>query len=690
MKKQLYLNFLWHMHQPYYKDDMSGHYSMPWVFLHGIKDYYDMAWHLSRHPKLKATFNMVPSLLVQLKDYESTEVDDRFIQTVSKKVEELSNAEILYLMEFLFFAQKETMIDPIARYAQLYRKVGNAKSGLERINILGCDELLDLEVCFLLAWCGTYLRENSVLIQTLLMKQHFSHDEKLALLKELADFIVHIVPFYKELQDSGQIEISTSPFYHPIMPILIDPDNANKADNQVLMPNNPLSFLDDAQEHTQRALLYYESLFDRKPRGIWPSEGALDNDSLELYIAQGIQWVCTDESILLKSFPTASNNLIYKHCRYKKTSGEIMISFRDHNLSDAIGFEYNRRDTKESVDDFIHRLHRIYESAKGSIQVNVILDGENAWEFYRHNGKDFFDALYGTLDECEWIRTQTMSDAAANPKVEEFVIDSIHPGSWINGNFALWIGQEEKNLAWELLYQAKRDFESTKARLKPGVAELIRNELMITQGSDWFWWFGDTHYSVSKTEFDKLFRKHLKNAYLLMEMEVPALIMTSLAQCEANGVHILPKNEISVPVHGIQSSFFEWMGAGEINLEKMGSVMDSSTPYVKKLLYGNDSKMFNIALIGNFASLISNARMQIQFNRKLYCDIPFENIVSDAIRMGCGEGFVEISIPLNKMDKNRFDLKILLTKEKELLQSIPFHSGLSIDLINRYPGHWFI
>lgn len=527
MKKQLYLNFLWHMHQPYYKDDMSGHYSMPWVFLHGIKDYYDMVWHLSRHPKLKATFNMVPSLLVQFKDYESTAVDDRLLQTVSKKVEDLSHAELLYLLEFLFFAQKETMIDPIPRYAQLYQKVSNAKSSTQRLHVFDNEELLDLEVCFLLAWCGTYLRENSVLIQTLLTKQHFSHDEKLALLKELADFIAHIVPFYKELQDSGQIEISTSPFYHPIMPLLIDTDNAKKADNHALMPNNRISFFEDAQEQTQRAIYYYESLFDQKPKGIWPPEGSVDNDSLALYIAQGIQWVCTDEAILHKSFPSASADRIYQHCRYKKNSGEITISFRDHNLSDAIGFEYNHRETTQSAEDFIHRLRRIYEKANGSIQVNVILDGENAWEFYPHNGKDFFDALYDALDACDWITTQTMSDAASNPNVEAFVIESIQPGSWINGNFGHWIGQKDKNRAWDLLSQAKRDFESTKARLKPDAAELIRNELMIAQGSDWFWWFGDTNYTVLKTQFEKLFRKHLNNAYLLMELEAPALIMTS-------------------------------------------------------------------------------------------------------------------------------------------------------------------
>ncbi|MDP1784869.1 MAG: glycoside hydrolase family 57 protein, partial [Sulfuricurvum sp.] len=455
MAKHLYLNFLWHMHQPYYKDDMSGHYSMPWVYLHGIKDYYDMAWYLSTHPGLKATFNLVPSLLIQLKDYETTTVDDRFIQTISKKVEELSNAELLYLMEFLFFAQKETMIDPIARYAELYRKVGNVNS-TEQVSVLGHDEILDLEVCFLLAWCGEYLREHSPLIQSLLLKRHFTQDEKRALLEELADFIVQIVPFYKELQDRGQIEISTTPFYHPIMPLLMDVQNAKQADEEVLMPNNPISFSDDAEAHIVRAISYYESVFNRMPRGIWPSEGSVDNDSLERYSAHGIKWSCSDEEILLKSLPTASHDLIYQRCRFKNSSCEIMLSFRDHNISDAIGFMYNRMDPEEAVKDFIHRLRRIYDRAKGSCQVNVVLDGENAWEFYRNNGKLFLEGLYNALDKSDWITTQTMSEAVVNQKIDEVVIETIHPGSWSNGNFSSWIGQEEKNLAWELLYRGKR------------------------------------------------------------------------------------------------------------------------------------------------------------------------------------------------------------------------------------------
>ncbi|MCK9372335.1 MAG: glycoside hydrolase family 57 protein [Sulfuricurvum sp.] len=690
MGKKLYLNFLWHMHQPYYKDDMAGYYAMPWVYLHAIKDYYDMVWYLSSHPKLKATFNLVPSLLVQLHDYETTAVNDLFIRTLSKEVELLSNEERLYLMEFLFFAQKETMIAPIGRYAELYRKVENNKNTKERVKLLEDNELLDLEVCFLLAWCGEYLRENSPLVQKLLTQYYFTPEEKRGLLEELADFIKQIVPFYKRLQENGQIEISTTPFYHPIMPLLMDPNNAALANSNVLMPNNPLAFQEDADEHVSRAIAYYEELFGKRPKGVWPSEGSVDNESLSRYIGHNLVWACTDEAILFKSVPESYRELIYGRCRLKNSEGEIALAFRDRSLSDAIGFDYSRMNPEAAASDFIGRLRRIYEGEEGSRQINVILDGENAWEFYRKNGKDFFDALYRALESADWIVTQTMSQASVNPEVREIVIDSIIPGSWINGDFAIWMGQEEKNRAWELLYQAKRDFDKVRGSLDADAVKFIRKELMIAQGSDWYWWFGDTHYTVQKGEFDQLFRKHLKNIYLLMNQAIPENLYVPLITYQTHEVHTLPKNTITIGNNGLHSSFFEWMGAGEFNLEKMGSVMDSSTPFVKKVLYGNDTKKFNIALVGNFDTLNDKTRILIHLDGVVYGEFPFKYTLSDTMMIRSGKSFVEISVPIETLPGEHFDLGILLAQGGEMLQNIPFHGALTIDMSNRFPGHWFI
>lgn len=690
MPKQLFLNILWHMHQPYYKDDMKNRYAMPWVFLHGIKDYYDMLWYLEAYPSLKMTFNLVPSLLVQLKDYEDPGVNDSFLQMVRKEPAELTQKEKLSLLEMLFFAQKETMVEPIERYAELYRKVESAANVAERIERLSNEELLDLEVCFLLAWCGEYLRHNSPLVRDLLAKHRFSQEEKIALLDELSRFIAEIVPYYKKMQESGRIEISTTPFYHPIMPLLMDPANAKAADPHVTMPEDGLSFAEDAVIHVEQAVNYYESLFGTRPRGFWPSEGSVDDASLALYISHGIRWACSDEAILLKSLHKPEREVIFKRHRMLGSGGELSLAFRDRTLSDAVGFDYSRMDPEAAAEDFVAKLRHIYDGSDASRQVNVILDGENAWEFYCNNARDFFEALYHKIAGSTWITTQRMEEAVANTHIPETRIDSISPGSWINANFAIWIGQEEKNRAWELLYRTKRDFDACREALDDTTLQTIQKELMIAQGSDWFWWFGDTHYTAQKAEFDKLFRKHLKNVYTLMAQEVPAAIQTPVIRYETTGIHILPKNPITVSVDGEKSSFFEWMGAGEFNLEKMGSVMDSSTPHVKRLLYGYDDAHLNIALIGEFASLIGTATASIEINGKKYAKVPFATGTTDALSIGCGEEFVELSIPLSRLKAKQVDLKITLLRGEDMVQKIPFHSVLHIDTENHYRGHWFI
>ncbi len=690
MQKQLYLTVLWHMHQPYYKDDLKARYAMPWAFLHGIKDYYDMLWYLEGFPSIKSTFNLVPSLLVQLKDYEDPDVGDAFLQTLRKEVHALSHKEKLGLLESLFFAQKETMIEPIARYAELYRKIESATNIAERIERLSDEELLDLEVCFLLAWCGVYLRENSEIVGSLLVRHRFSQEDKIALMDELSRFVATIIPYYHRMQECGRIEISTTPFYHPIMPLLMDPKNAMEADPEVLMPGDTLAFAEDAALHVEQAKHYYDNLFGKAPRGVWPSEGSVDNSSLELYIQNGLTWACSDEAIILKSLKGAKRDDIYRRFRLRRPKGEISLFFRDRTLSDAIGFDYSRTDPENAAADFIAKLRNIYDGSETSRQVNVILDGENAWEYYRNNARDFFEALYRHIAQSTWITTQTMEEATANTQVEEKSVESITPGSWINANFAIWIGQDEKNRAWELLYQTKRDLEAARGGVDDATLETIQKELMIAQGSDWYWWFGDTHYTAQKAEFDKLFRKHLKNVYTLMGREVPVAVMTPVIRYETKGIHVLPKNPITIAIDGAKSSFFEWMGAGEFNLEKMGSVMDSSTPHVKKLLYGNDAENLNIALIGSFAPLVGTATMLLELNGKKYAKVPFSTALNEKINIGCSEEFVEFSLPLAKIKNRQIDLKITLSRGNEMLQKIPFHSVLHIDTANRNRGHWFI
>ena len=313
--KRLYLNILWHMHQPYYRDDESGRFEMPWVFLHGIKDYYDIPWYQQQHPKIKSTYNLVPSLIVQLEPYADPEVDDRFLKSLRKPVKELEKDERVYLFEMLFFSQYENMIQPIERYARLFRKVSSSKDKGEKAWLLSDEEFLDLEVCFLLSWCGVYLRTNSETVRRLLFKEHFSQEEKLELLAVLAEFVTSIVPLYKNMMATGQIEVSTTPFYHPIMPLLIDMQNARAADPGVLLPEKYADFSSQAPKHIRKAMELYQSHFDTLPSGVWPSEGSIDTESLMLYARSGLLWACSDEEVLFKSLGSRDRQALYRQWR---------------------------------------------------------------------------------------------------------------------------------------------------------------------------------------------------------------------------------------------------------------------------------------------------------------------------------------------------------------------------------------
>jgi alpha-amylase/alpha-mannosidase (GH57 family) len=314
MTKKLSVNFLWHMHQPYYRDDISGEIVMPWVFLHAIKDYYDMPWYLEKFPTIKATFNLVPSLLVQLGAYENPEVNDKFIKTMRKKVEELDADETTYIVEYLFFSNEHNMIKPFARYHELFLKKENFSHS----------ELLDLEVLFVLSWCGNYLRENNEIVKTLIKKgRGFSHDEKITLLNSLAGFIKEVIPYYKKLSDSGQIEISTTPFNHPISPLLFDIENGKLANSETTLPKYEGNFKEDALMQIDSAIEYYETLFGKKPEGFWPAEGSVSYDFLQTLNQKGVKWACSDQEVLYKSGHFSKED-IYKN---------NVLHFKDNSIN---------------------------------------------------------------------------------------------------------------------------------------------------------------------------------------------------------------------------------------------------------------------------------------------------------------------------------------------------------------------
>lgn len=678
MIKKLSVNFLWHMHQPYYRNDISGEIVMPWVFLHAIKDYYDMPWYLEKFPKIKATFNLVPSLLVQLGAYENPEVNDKFLKTMRKRVEQLDGDEKEYLVEYLFFSNEHNMIKPFERYHELFLKKENFTNS----------ELIDLEVLFILSWCGNYLRSSYPIVKNLIKKgRGYTQEEKLELLNTLSSFIKEVIPYYKKLMDKGQIEISTTPFNHPISPLLFDIENGKLANHNTALPKYNGNFKDDAMMQINSACAYYEKLFGKKPQGWWPAEGSVSYDFLEVLNQKGAKWACSDQEVLYKSGHFSKED-IYKNNTLHFKDESINLFFRDRELSDLIGFSYSGWDAKSAVSDLIQRLRKIYVNSSQNCSVNIILDGENAWEHYPENAMEFFETLYSELESCNWIESRLFDEVANDKKIASNELHELQPGSWINGNFNIWIGHKEKNAAWEMLFQTKADFEKKEKSLDEDTISKIKNEFLIAQSSDWFWWYGDDHHTDLGSTFDKLFRTHLMNIYTLMNKKIPENILESIVQItddKHDSFIQRATNRITAKLDGKISHFYEWLGSGNMDLSKELSSMSMHDFAIEKIYFGCDNDYCYIALIGDLTSGI----VEMEFSSGKKIKMPISKILHshDGISFITDE-IMEIQINKELVAQDTISFKLF--NEGKLVQLLPLYSKIEFDCLKEIRKNWYI
>jgi alpha-amylase/alpha-mannosidase (GH57 family) len=428
---------------------------------------------------------------------------------------------------------------------------------------------------------------------------------------------------HRRAAERGQIEVSTSPFYHPILPLLCDTNIARESHPGVPLPRRRFHHPEDARDQLRAAIQQHERVFGMRPRGLWPSEGSVSEEALGIAAAEGFAWAASDEGVLSRSlgigFPrhgdgtVAGGRELYRPRRLETSSGPITLFFRDHEISDQIGFVYSSVAPEAAAASLLNRIRQAGRSAGDQpAVVSVILDGENAWEFYPENGRPFLRAFYGLLASDREIRAVTASEAIQ--LCEPGTLPRLLPGSWINANFDVWIGAEEDNHAWDLLSDA-RDFlalHSAKPGLDTQAEALARQELWIAEGSDWCWWYGPEHSTANDEEFDWLYRKHLSNIYGLLGASPPDSLAVPLKRPRGAALNVPPSGEIRATVDGLVTNYFEWLGAGVYCPSSHSGSMHGPAPPVNAVYYGYDDEAFYLRVDFNHVFLQSNPHFELR------------------------------------------------------------------------------
>jgi len=605
--------FFWHQHQPYYPDDVSNETLMPWVRLHATKDYYGMALHLKELPEFRCTINLVPSLLIQLQAYTAGR-SDRHLDVSRLPTDGMSEADVRYLLDNFFLANVESMIRPYERYHELYLRRGFGTDPVENaISRFSPRDLRDLQVWSNLTWIHELVFDQDPELREFRAKgRGYTEGEKAWLLDKQKAIVDAVIPLHKELAASGQIELTTTPFYHPILPLLWDKRCARQAIPGCALPKHLESYRDDAQIHLRRAVTQHKELFGQVPVGMWPSEGSVSQDIIAPIAEVGIEWIATDEEILSESTNgwisrdgqghMRHPEMLYRPWRVDSGDKSLHIIFRDHALSDLIGFHYQRSDPEHAAWDMVSKFLAIgraveaNNAGRGAL-VPVILDGENCWEYYPDGGVRFLRALYKNCIQNPQIRPQRVRDYLKEQPAGDR-ISNLFAGSWISHNFAIWIGHHEDNTAWDLLHQTRDFLKQTEAEGKvPSEAlGLAWKELFIAEGSDWYWWYGDDHSSSQDALFDELFRKHLQNVYTRLGAQPPNVLKHPIKRLQRRALHTKPTGFCPVKVDG-RRTYFEWICAGHyICGSERGTMTKVTLGVFRDIYFGFDAQRLAIRI----------------------------------------------------------------------------------------------
>ena len=584
VEPELYLNIVWHQHQPFYAvDPATGLVSAPWVRFHAAKDYVDMVTILENYPKIHVTFNLTPSLLSQIQAFNNGQRDIVWAMTLVP-ADQLTEAQKTYILQ-RFFDINGKILDKFPRFQELSQKRGGADSAsiATAVKTWTPQDFLDLQVLFNLAWTDPGFLAQEPLASLVAKGSSFTEADKQTVLNKQAELVAQVIPVHKQYQDSGQIEITFTPYAHPILPLLIDTNLARVAVPNIDLPTQEFTHGEDAVQQVERGVALYKSLFGQAPRGMWPAEGAVAQLMVGMTARAGVQWMVTDEGILSHSLNLdftrqadglpANAEALYRPYTAQSGSDAVTIFFRDSVLSNKVSFDYSKMSSAEAVNDFITRLRSIRDEVKKEAGeppvVTVILDGENAWEWYDNDGKDFLNGLYTELSNDPTIKTVTPSEFLKIYNQKPEVIPELWAGSWDNATFETWIGEPEENQAWDYLGTVRTMLNeymvgAKKDTLPADKVEAAYEAMLAAEGSDWFWWYGTDKDSGNDAAFDAGFRETLGQVYDALGLSRPAFLSVPIIL----PVPLQPNTALKglvegITIDGAMTTRSEWMESGK-------------------------------------------------------------------------------------------------------------------------------
>ncbi|MCX7099306.1 MAG: glycoside hydrolase family 57 protein [Methylococcales bacterium] len=542
-QKKLKLVLCWHMHQPEYRDLQTGEFKLPWTYLHVIKDYVDMVAHLEAEPTAKAVVNFAPILLEQIEEYANqvnaylrngSALTDPFLAALVAPTIPDDPEDRLKLVKDCLRANRDRQINRYPAFKKLVEMTEWLEHHYGSLCYVNPQFIQDILVWYHLAWMGETVKLSDSRVQYLIDKgaTYTFHDRR-EIIQIIGELLESVLRRYKVLARKGQIELSVTPYAHPIMPLLLDLQSTHEA-----MPDAPLPELasypggaESVRWHLDKGIQTFKRFFGAKPKGCWPSEGSISLETLKILGEYGFSWTASGGQVLQHSLNLPENKASSIHHPFKLKNTKINCFFRDDGLSDLIGFDYSKWHADDAVADLIRHLENIANHEPGDKVVSIIMDGENAWEYFPDNGYHFLSALYKQLVAHPAIELSTFSESLKTKSAVKPLVKLV-AGSWVYGNFSTWIGSADKNRGWDMLGEVKYAFDKAIAanHLTDKQIQKARLQLAVCEGSDWFWWFGDYNPGEAVSSFEKQFRLNLANLYRLLGEEPPAYLALSFTQ----------------------------------------------------------------------------------------------------------------------------------------------------------------